>query len=82
MEKKKPDLFALRQDLQTVLEWGNKRTEAVLGGQKPTEAELAAVKESCARLAGAGLYPFEADGSAEQLWEQVKDFMQKGLEEG
>ena len=79
MEKQ---MHTLKWDLETVLEWSSRMTMGALGGKEPTEEETAAVKESCARLAGAGLYPFEAECSPERLWEQVKDFVQKGLEMG
>ena len=72
----------LKWDLERILEWNNRMTMSALGGKEPTEEETAAVKESCARLAGAGLYPFEVECGPEKLWEQVKDFVQKGLEMG
>ena len=72
----------LKWDLERILEWNSRMTKSVLGGKAPTDAETAAVKESCTRLAGAGLYPFEVECSPEKLWEQVKDFVQKGLEMG
>ena len=79
MEKQ---LHTLKWDLETILEWNSRMAMSVLGEKEPTDAETAAAKESCARLAGAGLYPFEAECGPEKLWEQVKDFVQKGLEMG